>query len=67
MLAVLIYYKLLKRFMFRLYALTGSKGKVCLLLFKGGSSLLIRRLSINVTLKSLFLEARMETLSKINE
>ena len=36
----------------------------CLLLFKRGWSLLIRRLSINVTLKSLLLVARIENSSK---
>ena len=41
-----------------------SKGKDCFFLFKGGWSLLIRRLSINVTLKSLLLVARIEKSSK---
>ena len=44
-----------------------SKGSECLFLFKGGWSLLIKRLSINVTLKSLLLLASMEKLSKPDE
>ena len=41
-----------------------QKGKDCLFLLKGEWSLLIRRLSINVTLKSLLLVARIEKSSK---
>ena len=44
-----------------------SKGSECLFLFKGGWSLLIKRLSINVTLKSLLLLASMEKSSKPDE
>ena len=44
-----------------------SKGSECLFLFKGGWSLLIKRLSIKVTVTLLLLLASMERLSKPNE
>ena len=50
--------------LFLSYQKSSNKGKDCLLLFKGGWSLLIRRFSINLTLTSLFLVARIEKSSK---